>query len=193
MQAHGYAIMHRNQRHLGGSVPDPKNQLGRAFKVNADAVGEPGNRRFRLLVEAEHGSACLWLEKEQLFQLATAIQRLLSTADLSGSDTPSAMTQRTGDQSFEFQVGQLMINDESRGPILQLQANDQEESDSRIPTIGTLIDLGQLKALAEEALNVCAAGRPRCPLCGVPMGPEGHQCVKTNGYHKDLVDDLPGL
>ena len=173
-------------------MPDPKNQLGRAIKINADAVGEPGNRRFRLLVEAEYGSACLWMEKQQLFQLATAIQRLLSTSDLTGSDAPSAMPQRTGDQSFEFQVGQLMINDESRGPILQLQANDQDETDSRIPTIGTLIDLGQLKAQAEEALTVCAAGRPRCPLCGVPMEPGGHQCVRTNGYHKDLVDDLPG-
>ncbi len=173
-------------------MPDPKNQLGRAFKINADAVGKPGNRRFRLLVEAQYGSACLWMEKQQLFQLATAIQRLLSNADPVPPDVQASIPQQSGDQSFEFQVGKLMINDESRGPILQLQANDQEESDGRIPTIGTLIDLDQLKALAEEALTVCAAGRPRCPLCGVPMGPEGHQCVRTNGYHKDLVDDLPG-
>ena len=172
-------------------MPDPKNQLGRAFKVNADAVGEPGSRRFRVLVEAEFGSACLWMEKEQLFQLATAIQRLISTADMGSSDVPAVEPQRAGDQSFEFQVGQLMINEESRGPILQLQANDQEEADSRTPTLGTLIDLHQLNALADEALTICAAGRPRCPLCGVPMGPEGHQCVRTNGYHKELLDDLP--
>lgn len=173
-------------------MPDPKNQLGRTLKVNADAVGEPGNRRFRLLVEAEYGSVCLWMEKQQLFQLATAIQRLLSTADMAPSDVPADMPQRSGDQSFEFQVGRLMLNDESSGPILQLQAKDHEEGDVGDATIGTLIDLHQLKALAEEALTVCAAGRPRCPLCGVPMGPEGHQCVRTNGYHKDLVDDLPG-
>ncbi len=172
-------------------MPDPKNQLGRAFKVNADAVGEPGNRRFRLLIEAEFGSASLWMEKEQLFQLATAIQRLLSTADMSASDVPSIAPDRAGDMAFDFQVGQLMINDESRGPILHLQANDQEETDPRTPTLGTLLDLKQLKSLSEEALTVCAAGRPRCPLCGVAMGLEGHQCVKTNGYHKELLDDLP--
>ena len=61
-----------------------------------------------------------------------------------------------------------------------------------------LIDLRQddhtspIVDVVEPLASVCAAGRPRCPLCGVPMGPEGHQCVRTNGYHKDLVDDLPG-
>ena len=173
-------------------MPDPRNHLGRAFKVNAEAVGEPGKRRFRLLVKAEHGDACLWMEKQQLFQLATAIQRLLSTVDVVPADKPAAMPQRSGDQSFEFQVGRLMINEESRGPILQLLAKDQEEGDTGDATVGMLIDLEQLKALSEEALAVCAAGRPTCPLCGVPMGPEGHQCVRTNGYHSDLVDDLPG-
>ncbi len=172
-------------------MADPKNQLGRAIRVNADAVGQPGDRRFRVLVEAEFGNACLWMEKQQLFQLATAIQRLLSTADMASSDIPTTEPQRSGDQVFEFQVGQLMINDEARGPILQFQANDQEEGDTGAPTLGTLIDLHQLKALADEALTVCAAGRPRCPLCGVPMELEGHQCIRTNGYHKELFDDLP--
>ena len=55
-------------------MPDPKNQLGRAFKINADAVGKPGNRRFRLLVEAQYGSACLWMEKQQLSALAISIK-----------------------------------------------------------------------------------------------------------------------
>jgi uncharacterized repeat protein (TIGR03847 family) len=186
-------MMHRQSALVEGSVADPKNQLGRVLKVNADAVGEPGNRRFRLLVEAEYGDACLWMEKQQLFQLATAIQRLISTSNATPTDEPVAMPERSGDQSFEFQVGQLMVNEESRGSILQLQAKDQEEGDIGAPTLGTLIDLDQLKALSVEALRVCSSGRPRCPLCGVPMGPEGHQCVRTNGYHKDLVDDLPGL
>ena len=172
-------------------MPDPKNQLGRAFKVKADAVGKPGDRRFRLLIEAEFGSASLWIEKEQLFQLATAIQRLLSTVDMSASDMSNIAPDRAGDMVFDFQVGQLMINQESRGPILQLQANDQEETDPGTPTLGTLLDLRQLKVLSDEALIICAAGRPRCPLCGVAMGPEGHQCVRTNGFHKELLDDLP--
>ena len=186
-----YAMMQRQQNAWRQGVPGPKNNLGRAITLTADAVGEPGNRRFRLLVEAELGGACLWLEKEQLFQLAIAIQRLLSTMDNSTGGGPSKLPSRTSDDYHEFQVGRLMISEEVRGPILNLLAKDQDDSDSSEATVGTLVDIDQLKTLSERALEVCAAGRPRCPLCGTPMGPEGHQCVRTNGYHKEMVDDLP--
>ena len=172
-------------------MPGPKNDLGRALTLTADAVGEPGSRRFRLLVEAQHGGACLWLEKEQLFQLAIAIQRLLSTMDASASGEPTSLPSQSSDAYHEFQVGRLMISEEVKGPILNLLAKDQDDEDSAEATVGTLVDIDQLKALAEQALVVCAAGRPRCPLCGTPMGPEGHQCVRTNGYHREMVDDLP--
>jgi hypothetical protein len=29
---------------------------------------------------------------------------------------------------------------------------------------------------------VAAAGRPRCELCGNPIGPEGHVCPALNGH-----------
>ena len=172
-------------------MPSTKNDLGRAITLTADAVGEPGSRRFRLLVEAQHGGACLWLEKEQLFQLAIAIQQLLSTMDATATGEPTSAPPKSGDAYHEFQVGRLMISEEVRGPILNLLAKDQEDIDSAEATVGTLVDIDQLKALSERALSVCAAGRPRCPLCGTPMGPEGHQCVRTNGYHREMVDDLP--
>lgn len=172
-------------------MPSTKNDLGRAITLTADAVGEPGSRRFRLLVEAQHGGACLWLEKEQLFQLAIAIQQLLSTMDATATGEPTSAPPKSGDAYHEFQVGRLMISEEVRGPILNLLAKDQEDEDSAEATVGTLVDIDQLKALSERALAVCAAGRPRCPLCGTPMGPEGHQCVRTNGYHREMVDDLP--
>lgn len=172
-------------------MPGPKNDLGRAITLTADAVGEPGNRRFRLMVEAEHGQACLWLEKEQLFQLAIAIQRLLSTMDVSVTGERTSLPSRSSDGYHEFKVGRLMINEEVRGPILNLLAKDEEEDERAEATVGTLVDLDQLKALSERALVVCAAGRPRCPLCGTPMGPEGHQCMRTNGYHRELMEDLP--
>ncbi len=172
-------------------MPGAKNDLGRAITLTADAVGDPGSRRFRLLVEAEHGGACLWLEKEQLFQLAIAIQQLLSTMDQPSSGEQTSLPSHAGDAYHEFQVGRLMISEEVRGPILNLLAKDQEDGDTGDPTVGTLVDINQLKQLSERALVVCAAGRPRCPLCGTPMGPEGHQCVRTNGYHKEMVDDIP--
>jgi uncharacterized repeat protein (TIGR03847 family) len=35
---------------------------------------------------------------------------------------------------------------------------------------------------AQEAALVVAAGRPPCPLCGLPLNPEGHICPRRNGY-----------
>ena len=32
--------------------------------------------------------------------------------------------------------------------------------------------------------RVVSAGRPPCPLCAEPLDPEGHVCVRLNGYHR---------
>jgi hypothetical protein len=41
----------------------------------------------------------------------------------------------------------------------------------------------QARAMSEHALEVVAAGRPRCQLCGYPMGVGGvHVCPAMNGH-----------
>lgn len=40
----------------------------------------------------------------------------------------------------------------------------------------------QMLSLARHGALVCAAGRPRCPLCGNPVDPEGHRCPALNGH-----------
>ena len=46
-------------------------------------------------------------------------------------------------------------------------------------------------ALQSNALEVVAAGRPRCPLCHTPLSAPGmpHFCPPTNGHQKLAVDD----
>ena len=41
---------------------------------------------------------------------------------------------------------------------------------------------------ASGALEVVRAGRPPCPLCGEPLDPIGHFCVRRNGHTKELVN-----
>ena len=56
--------------------PEP---FGPVIFVGAEAVGIPGQRRFRLKAMAEDGrSAMLWLEKEQLIALGDAIETVLN-------------------------------------------------------------------------------------------------------------------
>jgi uncharacterized repeat protein (TIGR03847 family) len=42
----------------------------------------------------------------------------------------------------------------------------------------------QMLSLARHGASVCAAGRPRCQLCGNPIDPEGHECPALNGHRK---------
>ena len=43
------------------------------------------------------------------------------------------------------------------------------------------------RAFVKRAQRVVAAGRPPCPLCGLPLDPEGHICVRTNGYLRGAI------
>jgi len=40
------------------------------------------------------------------------------------------------------------------------------------------------RAFVERARLLVSAGRPPCPLCGQPLGADGHVCVRLNGYHR---------
>jgi uncharacterized repeat protein (TIGR03847 family) len=42
----------------------------------------------------------------------------------------------------------------------------------------------QMLSLARHGARVCAAGRPRCELCGNPIDPEGHVCPALNGHRR---------
>ena len=41
--------------------------------------------------------------------------------------------------------------------------------------------------------RVISAGRPPCPLCDEPLDPEGHICVRTNGYRAELRPREPDV
>lgn len=40
------------------------------------------------------------------------------------------------------------------------------------------------RQFANRSQRVISAGRPPCPLCDEPLDPEGHICVRTNGYRR---------
>jgi uncharacterized repeat protein (TIGR03847 family) len=40
------------------------------------------------------------------------------------------------------------------------------------------------RAFIARALRVVAAGRPPCPLCSLPLDPEGHICPRQNGHRR---------
>ena len=71
-----------------------KHDLGLCRSIHADSVGRPGQRYFRLVADTERGTVLLWLEKEQLYDLAVAIKQ---TMDRAVSDLPAAPPEQRSD------------------------------------------------------------------------------------------------
>ena len=59
---------------MAGQVYD----FDRVHRLDPDAVGVPGQRHFRIVVQNEQNTAFLWLEKEQLQALGLAVDQLLT-------------------------------------------------------------------------------------------------------------------
>ena len=154
-----------------------RRDLGVCTVLEPEAVGEPGRRRFRLRVEAEHGSALLWLEKEELHELAVTVKRLLrSGVQRTGQPDTAGSPDATAD--VDCKVTSLALgHDRASGRYMLLAQASHEEGDA----IALWAERETLDRMADRAFEVHDAGRPRCPLCGGPTVPgKRHVCARAN-------------
>jgi uncharacterized repeat protein (TIGR03847 family) len=165
--------------------------LGPVARVAADAVGEPGQRRFRLLALGADGtSVVLWLEKEELQALAAAIEQLLlqlaRDPRLETLQPPPPPGPSAGDfpphANVEFAVHRMALGYDEALHTFFLLVHDGESDPEGPPTLMMAVDELQLRQLRQQAAAVVASGRPRCPLCGELIS-ERHVCVRSNGHH----------
>ena len=134
------------------------------------------------LAAAAKGVATLWLEKEQLQELGLTIKQLLGS-EPAGEESapPDAPSERSG-ANFDFKVARLAVGlHRERGLYLILVHDTPGEREPA--TLAIWVSPRQLAGFAEQALEVCAAGRPRCHLCGAPIKEdEAHACPHSNGH-----------
>ncbi len=161
-----------------------RHELGSVSHVSPEAIGEPGKRTFRILLRSGAASASLWLEKEQLSQLAIYLQQILASSSESDPRKESSPVPEWsgGVVSIDFKVGKMSLAHDPSSNSFLIVAHDVEEPEESQPTVSFWLTAAQAKELAKEALKVCAAGRPRCFLCGRPIDPEGHVCPRANGH-----------
>ena len=160
-------------------------RLGALSRISAEAIGTPGKRTFKLVLASGAASVSLWLEKEQLFQLATHIQGIISSL-MSGSQSsegePPDPEWDQGITNLDFKVSKLALGHDSSTNSFLFFAHDVEEQEEESAKVSFWLSRRQGEGLAEGALRVCAAGRPPCVLCGQPIDPEGHMCPRSNGH-----------
>jgi uncharacterized repeat protein (TIGR03847 family) len=159
-------------------------------RFTAGTVGEPGQRVFYLQALARGGTVTIRCEKTQVGALGEYLAELL--ADLPAPEVTSVPTELELVEPIEpvWTAGQIgVVFDESRDRMVvridEMPQGDGDDDDSA--TLGMLrvaLTRAQVHAFVIRAATLVAAGRPPCPLCGRPIDPEGHMCIKTNGHHK---------
>jgi uncharacterized repeat protein (TIGR03847 family) len=164
-------------------------EFGPVIYIAAEALGQPGQRRFRLRAMNEDGeSAALWLEKEQLNALGDAIDTVLKDEGYEYQRLPLDDIEPDPvlplDASVEMRIIQLSmgVNRETQRVVL-IGADSAETDDPGTAAITLEFDYRRGHELRRQITSVVAAGRPACPLCTAPMDPEGHVCVRSNGHN----------
>ncbi|MEU5880798.1 DUF3090 domain-containing protein [Spirillospora sp. NPDC047279] len=168
----------------------------------AGAVGQPGERAFYLQARSGPRVTSVGLEKFQVTLLAERLEELLDEVlRRSGGDAavPAVAPSELHDDEpldqpveEEFKVGTMALawDPEDERVIIEAQEVTEDEAadaevgddDPAIVVLRVRITAAQARAFAERALKVVAAGRPPCPLCGLPLDAAGHICPRQNGH-----------
>ena len=65
----------------------------------------------------------------------------------------------------------------------QDEDDDEEQDDEAPDLLQVRLSAPAARGFIAHAAEVVAAGRLPCPLCGLPLNPEGHICPRKNGLH----------
>ena len=173
----------------------------------AGTVGQPGERTFYLQASGTGRVTSVTLEKQQVSLLAERLDELLDEVlrRSGGSATVPAVAPADLQDDAplelplmeEFRVGSIALAWDADGERVVIEA--QEESDEPVEPLaedvsadgpGVLrvrITPAMARAFAQRALQIVAAGRPPCPLCGLPLDAQGHVCPRQNGHRPGPV------
>ncbi|MET9765434.1 DUF3090 domain-containing protein [Streptomyces sp. NPDC006372] len=179
----------------------------------AGTVGLPGRRSFFLQASAGTRVTSVALEKTQVAALAERMEELLDEVvrrsggsasvpavapseinDTAPLDTPIEEEFRVGTMALAWDGDEQLMIVEAQA-LVELDAESEEdlaEAEERLlqdeengpPMLRVRLTGAQARAFAKRALDVVNAGRPPCPLCSLPLDPEGHVCPRQNGYRR---------
>ena len=171
----------------------------------AGTVGQPGERTFYLQASGGGRLVSVALEKVQVAILAERLEELLEEVRRRGAgDIPVVAPKELEDTApldmpvdEEFRVGSMGLAWDGDDELIVIEALAQQETDNEEGLVEPLSDIEEgpdamrvritadaARAFIKRAERVVAAGRPPCPLCGLPLDPEGHICPRQNGHRR---------
>lgn len=150
------------------------------FSVGAS--GPVGERVFMLHFSEGELSATVKVEKQQVAVLATYLARIVRQLG-----RPAHLPEDLDfdvDVDPDWMVGTIGVSydeDSDRLVVIVEEAGD-EATVARVA-----ITREQAAAFAIRATSLVEAGRPPCPLCGLPLDSTGHDCPRANGHRPPVT------
>ena len=174
----------------------------------AGTVGPPGSRTFFLQARSGGRLTSVALEKQQVAVLAERIDELLD--EVMANPANSALIPAVAPLDLddgepleqpieeEFRAGTMTLAWDGSTQRLVIEVfpyteaavvtPDQVEEDFEEPEPDEIflvrLPAGAARAFVKRAAQVLEAGRPSCPFCGNPIDPDGHLCVRANGFRR---------
>lgn len=166
----------------------------------AGTVGQPGDRTFYLQATAAGRTVSVALEKAQVSVLAERLQELLEEVRRRGvGEVPTVVSHELEDTApldapveEEFRVGTLGLAWDGGSEVVVVEALAPSEDEVEVlseaeegpDVLRVKMSAAMARAFIMRAERVVAAGRPPCPLCALPLDPEGHICPRQNGHRR---------
>ena len=177
----------------------------------AGTVGTPGQRTFFLQARSGARLVSVALEKQQVEALAARVDELLD--DVMAADpgeTGEAVVPAVAPLALEdnepleqpieeeFRAGTMTLSWDASDERVVVEVfpyteaavvtPDQLDEDFEEPEPDEVLLVrlapGPARAFVKRAAQVVEAGRPTCPFCGGPIDPDGHLCVRANGFRR---------
>jgi uncharacterized repeat protein (TIGR03847 family) len=164
--------------------------FGPVDALDAEGIGVPGKRTFRIRAWKDQATASLWLEKQQLLALSLALRQVMAQVGQNPQPRPPPTRPFPDHPTVDMKLGRLALGRDEGSDHLILWAHEAGSSEDAPPNFSCHFNWEQAQAFCEQAEAVFAAGRPICPLCGEPIDPDGHVCVRSNGHSRQEIPPL---
>ncbi|MBA3338509.1 MAG: DUF3090 family protein [Geodermatophilaceae bacterium] len=169
----------------------------------AGTVGQPGERTFYLQVSDGPRTVSVALEKTQVIVLADRMSELLDEvatrqdSAVAGGGLVNDLEPLLSPVDEEFRVAAMGLAWDADSAAVVVEAVAGGDGDEPVDEDHILSDDDEApdalrvkitpvaaRAFVDRARRVVSAGRPPCPLCSLPLDPEGHICPRQNGYRR---------
>lgn len=151
-------------------------------RFSVGTTGPVGQRLFLLHFAEGPTTVTVKVEKQQVAVLASYLARIVRELGRPGH-LPDDLDFDV-DAEPDWVVGTIGVSyDEDTDRLVVVVEEAGEEG-----IVARLaVTREQAAAFAIRATTLVEAGRPPCPLCGLPLDPSGHDCPRTNGHRPPVT------